>query len=405
MNIPSLRFPEFSGEWEMKKLGEVAEKVNSGKTPLGGEDVYVDDGVLFIRSQNVFDNTLSYENSTFITEEVNSTMKNSVVKPKDILLNITGASLGRSCVVPEEFDTGNVNQHVCIIRLDKNNEPYFFQPIFASEKGQNIFISLQTGSGREGLNFQSIKSITLPVPSLPEQQKIATFLTAVDEKLAQLKKKKTLLEQYKKGVMQKIFSQNIRFKDNDGKDFPEWEEKSLGEICDIFGGGTPDTSIEEYWNGSIQWFTPTEIKNDFVSTSIRTITDLGLKKSSAKLLPKGTILLTTRATIGEVSIALEECTTNQGFQSLVANKNVNNVYIFNWLKENKHELVKRANGSTFPEISKSEIELIEIPTPCLSEQTKIANFLSAIDDKINHTTAQIEKTQQWKKGLLQQMFV
>ena len=245
MNIPSLRFPEFSGEWEMKKLGEIAEKVNSGKTPLGGENVYVDKGVLFIRSQNVNDNTLSFDNSTFITEEVNSTMKNSVVKPKDILLNITGASLGRSCVVPEEFDTGNVNQHVCIIRLGKNNEPYFFQPIFASEKGQNIFISLQTGSGREGLNFQSIKGITLPVPSLTEQQKIATFLTAVDDKLTQLKKKKTLLEQYKNGVMQKIFSQEIRFKDDDGKDFPDWEEKKLNGLVKILYGKDQKQVAEE----------------------------------------------------------------------------------------------------------------------------------------------------------------
>ena len=138
---------------------------------------------------------------------------------------------------------------------------------------------------------------------------------------------------------------------------------------------------------------------------MRTITELGLKKSSAKLLPKGTILLTTRATIGEASIALEECTTNQGFQSLVVNENNNNIYLFNWIKVNKHELVKRANGSTFSEISKTKIEQIVIPAPCLEEQTKIANFLSAIDDKINLCNMQIEKTEQWKKGLLQKMFV
>jgi type I restriction enzyme S subunit len=102
--------------------------------------------------------------------------------------------------------------------------------------------------------------------------------------------------------------------------------------------------------------------------------------------------------------ALEECTTNQGFQSLVINKNNNNVFVFNWIKVNKYELTKRANGSTFPEIRKSEIEKIEIPIPCLLEQTKIANFLSAIDEKLNHCQKQIEKTEQWKKGLLQQMF-
>ena len=138
-NTPTLRFPEFKGSLELKKLGEITEKVNSGKTPLGGEFVYVEKGILFIRSQNVLDSKLSFENSTFITEKINNTMKNSVVKANDFLLNITGASLGRSCVVPNNFTVGNVNQHVCIIRLNKENEPCFIQPIFSSEKGQNIF--------------------------------------------------------------------------------------------------------------------------------------------------------------------------------------------------------------------------------------------------------------------------
>src|SRR5690606_17289314 len=101
--------------------------VNSGKTPLGGESVYTSYGILFIRSQNILDNKLSLKNSTYIPEEVNDGMKNSIVNPLDILLNITGASLGRSCVVPKNFTTGNVNQHVCIIRLNKNNDPYFLQ--------------------------------------------------------------------------------------------------------------------------------------------------------------------------------------------------------------------------------------------------------------------------------------
>ena len=236
-NIPELRFPEFEVEWEKRNLGKISVKINSGKTPSGGESVYTEKGILFIRSQNVFDNKLSYLNSTFIPETINNTMKNSVVKPKDILLNITGASLGRSCVVPDDFSTGNVNQHVCIIRIDKNNEPFFIQPFFASKKGQDLFNSLQTGSGREGLNFQSIRTIALYLPTLPEQQKIATFLTAVDDKLTQHKQKKSLLELYKKGVMQKIFSQENRFKDEDGNDYPKWEKKKLGDITNKISDG------------------------------------------------------------------------------------------------------------------------------------------------------------------------
>ena len=174
----------------------------------------------------------------------------------------------------------------------------------------------------------------------------------------------------------------------------------LGDVGEIIGGGTPDTTIEEYWNGDIQWFTPTEIKSNYVSKSERRISKLGLKKSSAKLLPIGTILLTTRATIGEVAITTEECTTNQGFQSLVVNHDVNNRFIANWIKRNRNELIKRANGSTFAEISKSEIEKISIFIPTKEEQDKIAAFLSLIDQRIETQNKIIEELETLIKGIV-----
>jgi type I restriction enzyme, S subunit len=204
-----LRFKDDKGKgfpkWEKKKLGDVSEKINSGKTPFGGERVYTQTGILFLRSQNIIDNKLSFENSIYIPEKINNTMNNSVVKPKDILLNITGASLGRSCVVPEDFATGNVNQHVCIIRINQANDPYFIQPIFASEIGQKLFNTLQTGSGREGLNFGSIRKIVLSFPSLKEQNKIANFFKAIDEKINHCQMQIEKTEQYKKGLLQKMF--------------------------------------------------------------------------------------------------------------------------------------------------------------------------------------------------------
>ncbi len=182
-NVPNLRFPEFDGEWKLTKLGNIAEKVNSGKTPLGGESTYLTEGVIFIRSQNVNNNRLELENPVFISDAVNNGMRNSIVKANDILLNITGASLGRSCVVPNDFKLGNVNQHVCIIRLQKKSDPRFIQPILSSARGQSIFESLQTGSGREGLNFENIKKIELDLPSLAEQVKIANFLSLIERRI------------------------------------------------------------------------------------------------------------------------------------------------------------------------------------------------------------------------------
>ncbi len=192
----------------------------------------------------------------------------------------------------------------------------------------------------------------------------------------------------------------LRFPEFEG----EWEKKILNDTCTMVGGGTPDSGKEEFWNGHIQWFTPTEIKMDYVSKSERTITELGLKKSSARLLPDGTILLTSRATIGEVAIALNECTTNQGFQSIIVNKSYNNLFIFNWIKNNRYQFVRRANGSTFLEISKSEIGKIPICAPTLPEQQKIASFFTAIDQKISQLKRKKNLLEQYKKGVMQKIF-
>jgi type I restriction enzyme S subunit len=188
---------------------------------------------------------------------------------------------------------------------------------------------------------------------------------------------------------------NLRFPEFKG----EWKVKKLGEIAEIIGGGTPETSVPEYWNGEVQWFTPSEIKSNYTSKSERTITKLGLSKSSAKLLPVGTVLITTRATIGEVAIANEECSTNQGFQSLVVKEGANNIFVANWIKQNKNELIRRAKGSTFAEISRSEIERIPILLPAISEQTKIAQFLSLLDERIATQNKIIEQYKSLIKGI------
>ena len=384
LNLPKLRFPEFEGAWEKKKLGEITNKINSGKTPLGGESVYVEYGIIFIRSQNVLENELSIRNSTYITESVNNTMRNSIVMPNDILLNITGASLGRSCVVPNDFQIGNVNQHVCIIRINNQNNPRFIQPVFASEKGQNLFTSLQTGSGREGLNFQSIKGISLFYPCPSEQTKIATFLSAVDDKLQALKKKKSLLEEYKKGVMQKLFSQELRFKDKDGDEFPEWEEKKMNEICKSISSGKTKPELD----GAYLVYGSTGV--------------IGLSTSYTH---NGKFLLVARvgANAGTINIANGMfCVTDNTLVIEVEN-NVDIDYIYYSILD--FGLNKLVFGSGQPLITGGQVKSLIINFPCLPEQIKIASFLTSIDEKIKQCSGQIEKTEEWKKGMLQQMFV
>ena len=172
------------------------------------------------------------------------------------------------------------------------------------------------------------------------------------------------------------------------------------------GGGTPDTTVQEYWNGGIQWFTPSEIgKNKYTDKSERTITQDGLNNSSAKVLPINTILLSTRATIGESSIAKTECCTNQGFQSLIANEEITCYeYLYYLVATLKKELIRKSCGSTFLEISANEVRKIKTFIPSLEEQRKVASLLALLDERIATQIKIIEKLESLIKGLCQVLF-
>ena len=194
---------------------------------------------------------------------------------------------------------------------------------------------------------------------------------------------------------------NLRFPGFSG----EWERVTIGQICNIVGGGTPDTNIKEYWNGGIQWFTPSEVgKEKYVSDSIRTISIDGLKNSSAKLLPPYSILLSSRATVGECSINLRECCTNQGFQSAVPKVDITSTeFLYYRLLTHKREFIKKACGSTFLEISAKQISKLNTFIPARSEQEKIADLLSLIDERISIQNKVIEDLKKLKTALEERM--
>ena len=188
---------------------------------------------------------------------------------------------------------------------------------------------------------------------------------------------------------------NLRFPEFSG----EWVTKSINDLAVVIGGGTPDTTVKSYWDGEIQWFTPSEIgKNKYVDSSLRTITEVGLNNSSAKLLPPNTILLSSRATIGECSLSLRECATNQGFQSLVSKKCYVD-FLYYLIQTKKRDLIRKSCGSTFLEISANEVRKIQVSVPTDVEQQKIAGLLSLIDERIATQNKIIEKLQSLIKGL------
>ncbi|QHI21456.1 restriction endonuclease subunit S [Acinetobacter haemolyticus] len=411
MATPKLRFKEFSGDWSNKKIGNIASKVGSGSTPRGGSEAYTDHGVIFIRSQNVNNDQLLLNDVAYIPEETHLKMSGSKVIANDILLNITGASIGRSCVVPHDFTEANVNQHVCIIRTP-NDDPIFVQSFLSSENGQNAIQSKQAGGGREGLNFQAIRSIDFYFPpSKQEQTKIASFLSAVDEKISQLTQKHELLSQYKQGMMRKLFSQQIRFKAEDGSEFGEWEETILSDVVDLFHGYQFRTSdftskgIAVIKIGNV-------IGNNLDLANLTYINENRLEDFKKFEIQNDDILMSLTGNIGRI-IEVK----NKPFILL------QNYRVGKFIPLNESFLIKPflkyllasdlvfgrftqlANQSAQANFGKQDMDKITVFYPSVSEQTKIANFLSAIDQKIEVVAQQIEQAKQWKKGLLQQMFV
>ncbi len=186
----------------------------------------------------------------------------------------------------------------------------------------------------------------------------------------------------------------------------DWEERKLGELSNIVGGGTPSTSNPEYWDGDIDWYAPAEIgEQSYVSKSKKTITELGLKKSSARILPVGTVLFTSRAGIGNTAILAKEATTNQGFQSIVPDQNkLDSYFIFSRTNELKRYGEVTGAGSTFVEVSGKQMSKMSIMVPELSEQQKIGSFFKQLDNTIALHQRKLDLLKEQKKGYLQKMF-
>jgi type I restriction enzyme S subunit len=188
----------------------------------------------------------------------------------------------------------------------------------------------------------------------------------------------------------------------------EWKEVKLGDVCEIVGGGTPSTKKPEYWNGDISWITPKDLSNyqkKYIFSGERNITEEGLKNSSTKILPKGTILFTSRAPIGYIAIAGKELCTNQGFKSLICKKEMYNQFLYYLMKYKTNEIIKLANGSTFKEISATNLKKLSINLPPLPIQKKIADILSVIDEKIETLQNINETLEEMAKAIFKSWFV
>ena len=327
----------------------------------------------------------------------------------DLVFARTGASVGKSYLYNKS--DGNLYFAGFLIRFTILNEnPYFIYAQTLKESFNKWVQLMSMRSGQPGINAEEYKTLPIFLPSFPEQTKIASFLTAVDEKLIQLKKKKPLLEQYKKGIMQKLFSQELRFKDNNNQDFPDWQEKTLSEILVEHKTRNKNKDIQEVFSvakkegvvNQIDHLGRSYASSDTSNYKVVFPYDIIYTKSPTSDFPYGIIKQNKLKRTGIVSVLYGVFTPKSEIVGLLLD-----YYFLNWKNTFNYlnPLVQKGAKNTMN--VNNEVFLngsyIQLPKSNI-EQQKIANFLSSIDEKISHSSAQIDKMESWKKGLLQQMF-
>jgi type I restriction enzyme, S subunit len=387
--VPKLRFREFEENYNSTKVDEIAE-INPKNNNLPVNFVYID-------LESVKKGVLLKEN--IISRNSAPSRAQRVLKKGDILYQSVRPYQKNNYLFKSKGDYVASTGYFQIKAKINNN--YLYQ-YFHNNNFVNKVLKLCTGSNYPTIGFVDFGKISIKVPSLNEQKKIASFLSAVDEKIQQLTKKKELLEDYKKGIMQKIFSQEIRFKDDNGKEYPDWEEKKIGELFEFKQGvqcAIEDQSLKNQ-KGLIRFIRIIDLTK--TDEPIRYIEDPG----TTHHITNDDLFMVRYGNVGLVGYGYEGVIANNLFRIIPKeSKIINNKFFYFLFRFKQRQLESLASSSTMPALSFTSLKTLTLKLLSFEEQKKIANFLSAIDNNIESVSRQLKKTKEFKKGLLQQMFV
>jgi type I restriction enzyme S subunit len=388
------RIPE---DWEVYKFSTVS--FMKGRIGWQGlkqtEFTQNEDEPFLITGMNFKDGMIRWEEVYHVSGDRYEIAKEIQLKHGDVLMTKDG-TIGKLLYVesiPYPYKA-TLNSHLLVFRPlnNKYNSKYLYYHLASPNFLKHIELT-KSGTTFFGVSQTSVGEYQIILPPLPEQTAIAAALSDADAYIESLELLLEKKRQLKQGAMQELL------RPGEG-----WEVKKLGEVCEVIGGGTPSTFSSTFWNGNIKWFTPTEVgMTKYLFESRRTITQLGLNNSSANILPVNSILLTSRAGIGDLGILKTVACTNQGFQSLICKSDANYEFIYYLMHTKKNDLLNNASGSTFLEISPNKVKSLEVSIPSLAEQTRIANILSDMDAELAAVGEELEKARQMKQGMMQEL--
>jgi type I restriction enzyme S subunit len=401
-NVPKLRFPETAGEWTTHRLDEIS-KIERGRfSPRPRNNpIYYGGKIPFVQTGDVVrSNGRISTYSQTLNEKGLEVSK--LFSAGSILITIA-ANIGFSGILQEPMACPD-----SLIGLTcKSGVNNVFLNYLLQIEQPNMDL-LASAAAQKNINVEFLKPYKFNLPSLPEQQKIAEFLTTVDRRIELLQAKKKKLEAYKKGVMQKIFSQQLRFKADDGSEFPDWEERKLGDVAKFSKGkGISKSDISEA--GTQECIRYGELYTEYAEVIDRVLSKTEVDSSTLVLSQANDVIIPSSGET-QIDIARAACVLRSGIalggDLNIIRSTLNGVFLSFYLNHRrKHEIAKMAQGISVVHLYNSQLQELIIEVPFLEEQKKIVQFLTSLDGSIENLNQQINHTQTWKKGLLQQLFV
>jgi type I restriction enzyme S subunit len=391
--VPKRRFKGFTDDWEQRKLGEVAE-ITMGQSPDGSTYSGVPSGNILIQGNADLQDG-------WVIPRVWTTQVTKKAEAGDLIMSVRApaGTIGKTA-----YDAV-IGRGVAAI---KGNE--FMYQMLLKMDNDGYWKAFSSGSTFESLNSDNIRNAEIIIPKEKEQQLVGSVLNNLDHLITLHQRKLEKAKSLKKSLLSEMFPAEGERKPK--RRFPgftgDWEQRKLGEVADIVGGGTPSTNISEYWDGNIDWYSPAEIADQiYVNSSLRKITERGFASCSAKLLPIGTVLFTSRAGIGKTAILSKGGCTNQGFQSIVPHTDkLDSYFIYSRTEELKRYGETFGAGSTFVEVSGKQMSDMPLMLPkMIEEQKMIGTYFEYLDHLITLHQRKLEKLQNLKKAYLNEMFI
>ena len=399
-NAPKIRFKGFTDAWELREFSQLYKKVAEKNDLSFGTDKIISVANMYFKADT--------------KESSDDYMKTyNIMRMGDIAFEGNKSkNYAHGRFVENTIGDGIVSHVFDVFRPITDYDLFFWKYMINNEgvMGRIMTRCTKASTMMTNLVADDFLKETISIPSIEEQRQIGTYFRTLDHLITLHQRKCETLQKLKKSMLQKMFPKN-------GSCFPEirfagftdaWEQRELGEISDIVGGGTPGTSNPDYWDGDIDWYAPAEISEQiFINSSSRKITKSGFENSSAKMLPVGTVLFTSRAGIGKTAILCKEGCTNQGFQSIVPHENeLDSYFIFSRTEELKRYGETKGAGSTFVEVSGKQMTNMTLMMPTsFEEQRQIGTYFRTLDHLITLHQRKLETLKKLKKAMLQKMFI